>query len=1032
MIHRIVQLALQQRFLVLMLTVLMIVAGVWSFKQMPVDAYPDLSPPMVELITQWPGHAAEEVERLTTLPLELAMNGAPRLRVMRSISLYGLSDVILTFDEGVEPYFARQLIFQRISDATLPTGVLPSMAPLFSPSGLVYRYVIESPDRSPMELHTYEDWIIERAYKSVPGVADDSGFGGPTMEYHVLLDPVKLLNYHIPVAQVVSALTANNANTGGGFYSQGGQFYYVRGIGLLKNVEDIGEVVVGAANGVSVRIKDIGAVVIGHAPRLGIFGFQTKVKKDDDAVEGVILMRRGEQTQNVLEGVEKKTEEINRTLLPPDVKVRPYYDRSDLVRVTTDTVESNLLRGMALVFIVLIFFLVSFRAAVITALTIPLALLFAFIFLHLTGEAANLLSIGAIDFGIIIDGTIVMVENIYRELGLRHGTEYKLNDVILQAARDVDRPIFYSVAVIIAGYLPIYALTGPAGKLFHPMADTMGFALLGALILTLTVVPVLASYWFKSGVKEKENPIFNWVRDKYAGGLKWCLNNPTITIVLSLLVFGGTLLLIPLIGGEFLPHLDEGAVWVRATLPYTISFEDAAKFAPQVRDLLIQYPMVTVTGSELGRPDDGTDPTGFFNCEFYVGLKPYNDKSWSQTSVHTKEQLVADLEKKLDSYPGVIFNFTQPAEDAVDEALTGLKSALAVKIFGPDLNVLESKAVEIKNILEKTPGFTELTVVRELGQPSLLIEADRPKIARYGINVADVEAVVQAAVGGQAATQVIQGEKLFDLVVRMDPKYRSDAKEIGNLLVPAPGGQQIPITELATIKESSGASFIYRENNSRYIGIQFSIRGRNLEGIVNAGQRNIAKNVQLPEGYRLDWGGEYTELLEAKAQLYVIGPLAIFLIFMILFALYGNFKFPITIALGVILTEPVGALIALKLSHTPLSVSSALGLLALLGVSVETAVILVSYINKLRLEGKSVRDATLEASLLRLRPIMMTALVACLGLLPAAISTGVGSDTQKPFAIVVVAGLLSRLLLGFFVNPVLYELVAREGDILQV
>jgi heavy metal efflux system protein len=1032
MIHRIVQFALQQRFLVLMLTVLMIVAGAWSFRQMPVDAYPDLSPPMVELITQWPGHAAEEVERLTTLPLELAMNGAPHLSVMRSISLYGLSDIRLTFDEGVDPYFARQLIFQRISDATLPQGVLPSMAPLFSPSGLVYRYVIESPDRSPMELHTYEDWIIQRAYKSVPGVADDSGFGGPTMEYHVLLDPVKLLNYHLPVAQVVSALTANNANTGGGFYSQGGQFYYVRGIGLLKNVEDIGEVVVGAANGVSVRVKDIGTVVIGHAPRLGIFGFQTKQKKDDDAVEGVILMRRGEQTQNVLEGVQKKTEEINRTLLPPDVKVRPYYDRSDLVRVTTDTVEGNLLRGMALVFIVLIFFLVSFRAAVITALTIPLALLFAFIFLHWTGEAANLLSIGAIDFGIIIDGTIVMVENIYRELGLRHGTEYKLKEVILQAARDVDRPIFYSVAVIIAGYLPIYALTGPAGKLFHPMADTMGFALLGALVLTLTFVPVLASYWFKSGVKEKQNPVFNWVRDFYAGVLKRCLDNPIITIALSLLIFGATLLLIPLIGGEFLPHLDEGAVWVRATLPYTISFEDAAKFAPQVRGLLIQYPMVTVTGSELGRPDDGTDPTGFFNCEFYVGLKPYNDKSWTQTKIRNKEELVADLEKKLDSYPGVIFNFTQPAEDAVDEALTGLKSALAVKIFGPDLNVLESKAVEIKNILEKTRGFTELTVVRELGQPSLLVEADRPKIARYGINVADVEAVVQAAVGGQAATQVIQGEKLFDLVVRMDPKYRSDAKEIGNLLVPAPGGQQIPLSELANIKESSGASFIYRENDSRYIGIQFSIRGRDLEGIVNSGQRNIAKSVQLPEGYRLDWGGEYTELLDAKSQLYIIGPLAVFLIFMILFALYGNFKFPITIALGVILTEPVGALIALKLTHTPLSVSSSLGLLALLGVSVETAVILVSYINKLRLEGKSVREATLEASLLRLRPIMMTALVACLGLLPAAISTGVGSDTQKPFAIVVVAGLLSRLLLGFFVNPVLYELVAREGDVLQV
>jgi cobalt-zinc-cadmium resistance protein CzcA len=554
----------------------------------------------------------------------------------------------------------------------------------------------------------------------------------------------------------------------------------------------------------------------------------------------------------------------------------------------------------------------------------------------------------------------------------------------------------------------------------------------GALILTLTFVPVMCSYWFKNGVREKRNKAFEWVKERYEGYLTWCLDRPKLTIVVASLIFGATLLLIPFIGGEFMPHLDEGALWVRATMPYTISYEEAAKLAPQIREILGKYPQVIDVGSELGRPDDGTDPTGFFNCEFYVGLKPYNDKSWTQTSVHTKEALIGDLQKRLDAYPGVIFNFTQPAEDAVDEALTGLKSALAVKIFGPDLSMLEHKAVEIKRILEKTPGFTELTVVRELGQPSLLIEADRAKIARYGINVADVEAVVQAAVGGQAATQVIQGEKLFDLVVRMDPKYRSDAREIGNLLVPAPAGQQIPLSELASIQESNGASFIYRENNSRYIGIQFSIEGRNLEGIVKDGQKNIAKNASLPEGYRLDWGGEYSELLEAKAQLFVIGPLAIMLIFLILFALYGNFKFPLTIALGVVITEPVGALIALKLTHTPLSVSSALGLLALLGVSVETAVILVSYINKLRLEGRNIREATLEASLLRLRPIMMTALVACLGLLPAAMSTGVGSDTQKPFAIVVVAGLLSRLFLGFFVNPVLYELVAREGDVLQV
>ena len=1028
MIHRIVQFALQQRFLVMMITVLIIIAGAVSFQRMPVDAYPDLSPPMVELITQWPGHAAEEVERLTTLPLELAMNGTPHLKVMRSISLYGLSDLRLTFDESVDPYFARQVVFQRLSDASLPTGVTPSMAPLFSPSGLVYRYVLESPDRSPQELKTYEDWIIQRVYRSVPGVADDSGFGGTVMEYHVLLDPARLYSYHLPVVQVINALTANNANTGGGFYSQGGQFYYVRGLGLIKTTDDIGEVVVGSANGVPIRVKDIGRVEIGHAPRLGIFGFQ----KNDDAVEGVILMRKGEQPQDVLAGVEKKTEELNHKILPSDIKVRPFYDRSDLVRVTTDTVEWNLLRGMALVLIVLIFFLVSIRAALITALTIPLALLFAFIFLNATGEAANLLSIGAIDFGIIIDGTIVMVENIYRELSLRNGQTYKLNEVILAAARDVDRPIFYSVAVIIAGYLPIYALTGPAGKLFHPMADTMAFALIGALVLTLTVVPVLASYWFKKGVHEKRNRVFEWMRDAYGKRLGWCLDHPKMTVTLSALIFVSTLLLLPFIGGEFLPHLDEGALWVRATMPYTISFEEASKFAPQIRTLLMKYPQVTVVGSELGRPDDGTNPTGFFNCEFYVGLKPYNDSAWEKGSIHSKEQLIADLEKKLEAFPGVIFNYTQPAEDAVDEALTGLKSALAVKIFGPDLDVLEKKAVEIKNVLNKTPGFKELTVVRELGQPSLLIDADRQKIARYGINVADVEAVVQAAVGGQTTTQVVQGEKLFDLVVRMEPQYRSSARDIGDLLVPTPTGQQIPLSELANIKESAGASLIYRENNSRYIGIQFSIEGRNLEGVVNAGQDAVRKSVKLPQGYTLDWGGEYSELLEAKSQFLIIGPLALLLIFLILFALYGNFKFPVTIALGVVLTEPVGALIALKLTHTPISVSSILGLLALLGVSVQTAVILVSYINKLRLEGRSVREATLEASLLRLRPIMMTALVACLGLLPAAMSTGVGSDTQKPFAIVVVAGLISRLLLGFFVNPVLYEMVAREGDILQV
>src|SRR5215470_10323919 len=506
MIHRIVQASLRQPFLVLMLTLFITVGGILSFQRMPVDAYPDLSPPQVEIITQWPDHAAEEVERLVTLPLEIEMNGVPHMVVMRSISLYGLSDLRLTFEENTDDYFARQVVFERLAQATLPAGITPTLAPLFSPSGLVYRYVLESPDRSPQDLKTIEDWVVERAYRSVPGVADDSGFGGTTMQYQVLLDPARIFGYHLTIPQVTTALTANNANAGGGFYSQGGQFYYVRGIGLVRNLEDIGNIVVGANKGVPIRVRDIGEVTIGHAPRLGEFGFQ----KNDDAVEGVILMLRGEQTQNVLKGVQAKTDELNRQILPPDVKIHPYYDRNELVQLTKDTVENNLLRGMVLVVIVLVFFLVSLRAAVIVAVTIPLSLLFAFIVLHAHDVAANLLSIGAIDFGIIINGTVVMMENIYRELALRAGQDYKLKEVILIAAKDVDRPIFYSVAVILAGYLPIYALSGPSGKLFHPMAETMSYALLGALLLTLTLVPVMASYWFKRGVKEAVNRPYEW------------------------------------------------------------------------------------------------------------------------------------------------------------------------------------------------------------------------------------------------------------------------------------------------------------------------------------------------------------------------------------------------------------------------------------------------------------------------------------------------------------------------------------------
>ncbi|MGN6591286.1 MAG: efflux RND transporter permease subunit [Terriglobales bacterium] len=1027
MINRIVQFALRQRFLILILMVLLVVGGAVSFHQMPVDAYPDLSPPLVDIITQWPGHSAEEVERLITLQLELAMNGTPGLVYMRSISLYGLSDVTLTFEDATDKYFARQQAFQRFADATLPAGVTPSLSPLASPSGLIYRYVLESPDRSPQDLKTIQDWTLNRAYKSIPGVADDSGFGGTTMQYQVLLDPNRIANYHVTVPQVMAALAANNANTGGGFYSQGGQFYYVRALGLVTDTQDIGNIVVASNNGAPVYLHDVAEVVIGHAPRLGEFGFN----HDNDAVEGVILMRTGAQTQDVLQQVEAKTAEMNRQL-PPDVKVHPFYDRTDLVQLTTHTVEGNLVRGMILVLIVLILLLVSVRAAIIVALTIPLALLFSFIFLHGAGISANLLSIGAIDFGIIIDGTVVMMENIYRELEERHGQSYDLFEVIVAASRDVDRPIFYSVAIMIAAYLPIYALSGASGLLFRPMADTMAFALIGSLIITLTLVPVLSSYWFQSGVKLTVNRPLEWMKRWYRGQVAWCLRHPWLVTAATVVVFAVSLLLAPYIGGEFMPHLDEGALWVRATMPYSISYEEASKLAPQIRDILMSYPQVTDVGSELGRPDDGTDSTGFFNCEFYVGLRPYNDPTWLRSPAHDKAALITSLQRKLAAYPGIIFNYTQPAEDAVDEALTGLKSSLAVKVFGPDLHVLQAEALKIRDTLARVPGFTELTVVKELGQPSIAVAVNRAALARYGVNASDVEAVIEAGVGGDTASQVVQGEKTFDLVVRMEPAFRQSPEAIGNLLVGTGAGQQIPVRELASITEQDSPSFIYRENNERYIGVQYSIEGRDLQHAVEDGQKAVAKAVPLPAGYHMVWGGEYSEFLAARKQLSIVGPLVVLLIFMILFALYGNVKFPVVIALGVILTVPEGALLALYLSGTAFSVSSVLGLLALTGVSVETAVILVSYINKLRLQGEEIGPATIEASVLRLRPILITGLVACIGLLPAALSHGIGSDTQRPFAIVIVAGMISRLILGLYINPVLYALVARKGDVLQV
>ncbi|MBX6331856.1 MAG: efflux RND transporter permease subunit [Gemmatimonadaceae bacterium] len=1023
--NRIVATSLDQRLVVSMFALLLLGAGIWSFRRLPVDAYPDISPTMVEIITQWPGHAAEEVERLITVPVEVEMNGLPRLKVIRSISLYGLSDVTLTFEDNTDDYFARQQVFERLPGVELPEGVSPEVGPLAAPSGLVYRYVLESNDRSPMELKNINDWVVTKAYRSVPGVADDSPLGGETMQYQVLLDPGRLAGAGLSVPQVIEALNANNGNAGGGFYSEGGQFYYVRGLARLHTVEDIGKVVVAVRNGTPILVRDLGDVVVGHAPRLGQFGFNER----DDAVEGVIVMRRGEQAQVVLKGVQAKTRELNDSILPKDVKIRPFYDRSDLVHLTTRTVEDNLVRGIVLVVVVLIFFLYDVRSGLIVATAIPLSLLVAFICLDLRHIPANLLSIGAIDFGILVDGAVVMVENIHRQLALRHGQDYRIRDVIVSAAAEVDRPIFYAVAVIVAGFLPIYVLSGPSGRLFRPMADTTIFALIGALLVTLTLIPVLCAWLLRRGVRERRNAAFEWVKGWYERGLDWCLAHPRATIAGSAGAFALSLLLIPAIGAEFMPHLDEGALWVRATMPYTISFDESSKIVPQIRAILRSFPQVTVVASEHGRPDDGTDPTGFFNAEFYVGLKPYD--AWTGP-IRTKAQLIAAIDKQLERFPGITFNFTQPAQDAVDEAETGLKSALDVKIFGSDLAVLERSGREIKRILQGVRGITDVTLVQELGQPALTITVDRDRIARYGINAADVNGLIEAAVGGAVATQVAQGERLYDLVVRLQPQFRETPEQIGEILVPTPDGQQIPMKDLATIQVSNGAAFIYRQNNARFIGVQFSVEGRDLASAVREAQARVAAAMHLPPGYRVVWGGEFQEYTASRAQLRIILPLTLLVIFLLLFALYGNVKFPMITVVGVVLSAPIGGLLALLVTGTPFSVSSGIGFLALFGVSVQTAVVYISYANELRGNGVAIGDATRQAALLRLRPIMMTALVAALGLLPAALSHGVGSDSQRPFALVIVGGLFSRLLISVFLMPALYAVVARPGDRLEV
>jgi len=1036
MIRRLVDFALNSRFLVAIFAALLFAWGYVSFKALPIEAYPDVANNYVQVITQWPGRAAEEVEQQVTVPLEIVMNGIPHLQHLRSISLFGLSSIMLIFDDASDDDWNRQKVLERLSTVTLPPNLQPQIGTDYSPVGQIMFYTLTSsnPEYDLMEVKSLEDWVLEKQFKSVPNVVDVSSFGGTTREYQVRVDPSKLISYGLTLAQLEAALTNNNVNAGGSFIEQGLQQVNVRELGLVDRVHDIEDTVIAAKNGTPIRIGDIASVQQGPKIRLGRFAKSIhradgKIVDDDDVVEGIVLLRKGANSDETLDLIHRKIEELNHGILPKGVGLVPFLDRSDLVHYTTHTVLHNLTEGIILVAIVLFLFLGNARGALIVAITIPFSLLFASICLDLRHIPANLLSLGALDFGMVVDGAVVMVENIVRHLGRPHDPPKTAVEQIRQAAHEVQRPVFYAIAIIITAYLPIFTLESVEGRLFQPMAWTVAFALAGALLFSMVLAPVLSSFFFRGYTREWHNPVLLHLTERYRAAVRFAIRARWLTVGIALCsvavaayVFGSGI-----IGSEFLPHLDEGAIWVRGTLAPSTGPTESIRLFNRARILLASFPEVTVVTSQTGRPDDGTDTTGFFNTEYFVDLKP--KEQWRPVFHQDKERLIAAMDRELARIPGVIWNFSQPIADNMEEAVSGVKGELAVKVYGDDLKVLEEKGSQIVSVMSRIKGIEDLGLFRVIGQPNLNLAVDRKQAARFGINVADVQDAVQTAVGGNALTQVLQGERRYDLVLRYLPEYRDSREAIQEIRLLSPSGERVSLAQLCRVTEADGASEIYREENMRYVALKYSVRGRDLGSTVEEAVRKVTREVQLPTGYRIGWAGEYESQKRADRRLMIILPITILVIFMILYAMFHSMKWA-ALMLANMAMAPLGGLLALLLTGTHMSVSSGVGFLALFGVCVQTGVIMLEYINQLRARGNTVIDAAVEGAVLRLRPIMMTTLVATLGLLPAALSRGIGSDSQRPFAIVIVGGLMLAMVMNIFLLPTLYVWVARNADIL--
>ena len=1058
MIRSLVDFALKNRWLVLGAVVLLSGWGVVSFRALPVEAYPDVADNYVQIITQWPGRSAEEIERQVTVPVENQMAGIPHLTHLRSETLAGLSSLMLIFDDDSIGDKNREHVMERLGQVSLPAGLTPQMGSDWSPVGQIFWYTLEStnPAYDVMEKKSLEDWTLEKSFKSVAGVVDVSSFGGPTKEYQIKLDPEKLVSYGLSIGQVEQQIANNNTNGGGSFIEQGAQQINVQSLGLFTSVQDIENTVVKTQNGAAIRIKDIAVVTQGPKIRLGQIGKTAKpysivdgkkvyddsqIVDNPDTVEGIVLLQKGVDSDPVLDGIHAEVDKLNGIkgfagILPRGVKVVPFLDRSDLVRYTVDTVEHNLTAGMILVSIILFLFLGNVRGAIIVALTIPFSLMFASICLDLSHIPANLLSLGALDFGMLVDGSVVMIENIVRHLS-QHGETRTPAQNIRDAAHEVQRPVFFARGIIITAYLPIFTLQAVEGRLFKPMAWTVCFALIGALGFAMFVAPVVAGIAFSKGAKEWHNPLMLWLIDHYRIAVRAAIEHRRTTVGIATVLFAVALYLTfggP-VGSEFLPHLDEGAIWVRGTLPPSEGPTASIDLTNKARVAMASFPEVSQVVSQTGRPDDGTDTAGFFNTEYFVDLKPKDQ--WRPVFNQDKEALIAAMDTELQKFPGVLWNYSQPISDNMEEAVSGVKGELSVKLYGDDLRLLEHKAEEIQAQMAAVKGIEDLGIFRIIGQPNLNYTIDRAAAARWGINVADIQDAIQTAVGANALTQLQQGEARFDVTLRYQQPYRDTREAIQNIRLLAPSGERVSLAQLTKSTTDDGAEEIYREGGQRFIAIKYSVRGRDLGSTVEEAIRNVRQNVALPAGYHTEWAGEYESQKRADKRMDLVIPITVLAIFLILYTMFRSFKWAMLILVSVAMAS-IGGPLALFITHTNFSVSSAVGFLALFGVSVQTGVIMIEFINQLRARRKGMEESTeehiveaaVEGAVLRLRPIMMTMLVATLGLLPAALSHAIGSDSQRPFAIVIVGGLLANLVIGVFLLPTLYVWMAREDDIL--